>query len=312
MFIVATVVVTGVSRAAHYQDAVFALSPNYYYQLDETSTTGGAIDSTGHAAPGVFSGAYPAGQVGFPGPITINNGMNPPIPVPGVGGAANRSHFGNNVSHINLGPQANYAANAMTIAMFVKGGPSDGGDRLFTNNVSDPTKSLTIAIGKVEGLCVGINPGSVGKNAVKALKVPDNSTDDRGLSTTTDWWHIVVSTSGDTVVARYDNIQVWVNGVNRTANMLASSSGFGVENTLAKIGGRSANPASSQTHSGAQDEVSIWLNRVLTESEVNSLWQAAIVPEPTGYHSLAMAGVVLAFLHRTSNRKLIVIRRSRF
>lgn len=88
----------------------------------------------GRAAPAVFSGAYPGGQVGFPGPVTINNGPNPAIPIPGVGGAANLSHFSNNVSHVNLGPQADYAANAMTIAMFVRGGPSDGGDRLFTNN----------------------------------------------------------------------------------------------------------------------------------------------------------------------------------
>ncbi|MDA0660870.1 MAG: hypothetical protein O3C60_18865 [Planctomycetota bacterium] len=170
--------------------------------------------------------------------------------------------------------------------------------------MSDPTKSLTIAVGKLEGLCVGINPGSVGKNAVKALKVPDNSANDLSLSTTTDWWHIVVSTSGETALARYDNIQVWVNGVNRTANMLASASGFGVENTLAKIGGRSANPTGSQTHSGAQDEVSIWLDRALTESEVNSLWQAATIPEPTSLHSLMIFGVVIDLRRRNSMEKL--------
>ena len=33
--------------AAAYQDAVLALNPSYYYQLNETSTAGGVIDSTG-------------------------------------------------------------------------------------------------------------------------------------------------------------------------------------------------------------------------------------------------------------------------
>ena len=32
----------------------------------------------------------------------------------------------------------------------------------------------------------------------------------------------------------------------------------------------------STTHSGAQDEVAIWLDRVLTDKEAESLWEAAI------------------------------------
>jgi hypothetical protein len=45
---------------------------------------------------------------------------------------------------------------------------------------------------------------------------------------------------------------------------------------MAKIGGRRATPTDSTTHSGAQDEVAIWLDRVLTDAEAESLWEAAI------------------------------------
>ena len=41
----------------------------------------------------------------------------------------------------------------------------------------------------------------------------------------------------------------------------------------AKIGGRRADPTDSTTHSGAQDEVAIWLNRTLTDEEALALYE---------------------------------------
>ena len=89
-------------QAAAYQDAVLALSPSYYYQLNETSTAGGVIDSTGHAAPGSYNGDYENGppMVGGPGPTEVFGGLA----VPGVGGDANFAHYSNNAGHIILGP----------------------------------------------------------------------------------------------------------------------------------------------------------------------------------------------------------------
>src|SRR6187401_3249522 len=90
------------ARAAAYQDAVNALNPSFYYQLNETSTAGGVIDSTGHAAPGTYNGDYINGppMVGGPGPLEVYGGLA----VPGVGGAANKAHYSNNAGHIILGP----------------------------------------------------------------------------------------------------------------------------------------------------------------------------------------------------------------
>src|SRR5689334_22660952 len=96
-------------RGAAYQDAVNALNPSFYYQLNETSTAGGCIDSTGHATPGTYNGDYVNGppQVGGPGPLEVFGGLA----VPGVGGAANLAHYSNNAGHIILGPGVNYGAN---------------------------------------------------------------------------------------------------------------------------------------------------------------------------------------------------------
>ncbi|MGI9243030.1 MAG: hypothetical protein ACR2RV_19690, partial [Verrucomicrobiales bacterium] len=45
---------------------------------------------------------------------------------------------------------------------------------------------------------------------------------------------------------------------------------------MAKIGGRRSDPTDTTTHSGAQDEVSIWLDRVLSDGEVATLWESAV------------------------------------
>ena len=79
---------------------------------------------------------------------------------------------------------------------------------------------------------------------------------------------------------RAENIQVWVNGENRTDNLSVTNWGWGVDTNSAKIGGRHADPLATTTHSGAQDEVSIWLDRVLTDKEVLSLWNAALQDRP--------------------------------
>ncbi|HEX2747219.1 MAG TPA: hypothetical protein VHM91_04400, partial [Verrucomicrobiales bacterium] len=261
------------ASAAAYQDAVNALNPSFYYQLNETSTAGGCIDSTGHATPGAFNGDYVNGPpvVGGPGPLEVFGGLA----VPGVGGAANHAHYSNNAGNIGLGPKENYGAKSMTVALFFKAGGSQGGDRLFTNNLEDPTLSFQINVAN-DGLVMSVNPNDLGEPAERTLYLEDDSQPDRRLiDPNAGWFHVVASTHGDTGPERAANFRIWVNGVDRTANLKPNATGWGIAGDLARIGGREPDPTHTTTHSGAQDEVSIWLNRVLTDAEVASLWDAA-------------------------------------
>jgi|GEM_PF-880198 len=260
-----------------YQDAVLAMAPNYYYELNETSTAGGAVDSTGNAAPGVYNGNYANGpMVGAPGPLEVFDG----IAVPGVGGSANLSHASNNAGHITLGDGNDYGANAITVAMFLKAGSSQGGDRIFTNNLTDPTKSFQIVTGN-NGLVLAVDPTQAGADAERTLYLEDNSGPDRRLiNADSGWFHIIASTSGATGAERAANFRLWVNGVDRTGNLQPDSVGWGTDTGMAKIGGRRSNAGDSTTHSGAQDEVAIWLDRVLTPEDAQNLWQAAITAPP--------------------------------
>jgi hypothetical protein len=276
------------TQASVYQDAVRSLSPSFYYELNETDTAGGAADSTGHAAAaGEYNGDYDDGpMVGIPGPEEVYGG----IAVPGVGGESNLAHISNNAGHITLGPGEAYGANAMTVALFIKAGQgAQGGDRVFTNNLEDPTKSFQIVIGN-NGLVLAVDPSETGELAERTLYLEDNSGHDTSfLQEASGWFHVVASTEGADGAERASNLKIWVNGVDRTENLIPDVVGWGTDTGLAKIGGRRDDPTDTTTHSGGQDEVTIWLNRVLTEGEVQSLWQAALTPAGTGYVKLTDA-----------------------
>ena len=178
----------------------------------------------------------------------------------------------------------------MTVSTFAKsGGNPQGGERVWTNNLADPLTSFQIVVGN-DGIVVSTNP-TLGCNANdgcghKSLFLPGEAVDftntgaDRGLSNMpdNDWWHIVASTSGTTAQERTDNIQLWLNGVNRTADFRPGTAGWGVDTDQAKIAGRRAAPDDSTTYSGSVDEVSIWLDRVLTDAEAQNLYAAATDP----------------------------------
>lgn len=265
----------GAAQAANYQNTVIGLAPNFYYELNETDTEGGAIDTMGNApAPGVFNGTYGdfGPMVGGPGALELFEG----IAVPGLGGDDNLAHYSNNEGHITLGDGNLYAAKAMTVSFFFKAGPAEGGDRLFTNNITDATKSFQVVTAN-NGLVLSVDPNTTGETAERTLYLEDNSGPDRRLiDSESGWFHIVASTEGATGAERATNLKLWINGVDRTDNLQPDSTGWGTDTGLAKIGGRRAEPTDSTTHSGAQDEVAIWLNRVLTDNEVADLWESAI------------------------------------
>ena len=267
----------GTAPAAPYQDAVKSLRPTYYYELNETTTDAGVRDTMGNATgPSSYNGDYVNGPpaVGGEGPLEVFDPLGP-LPVPGVGGASNLAHYSNNAGHIILGKGTDYGANAMTVAFFLKAGPAQGGDRIFTNNLADPTKSFQINCGN-DGLVMAVDPSQGGAASQRTLYLEDGSGPDRRLiDPNSGWFHIVATTEGATGAERAANFKLWVNGIDRTAHLRGDPTGWGIETEFAKIGGRGPDPTSTQTHSGAQDEMAIWLNRALTADEVNSLWRAA-------------------------------------
>jgi len=274
------------ARAANYQDTVIGLAPNFYYQLNETDPAAGALDTMGNApAPGLFNGEYGGGGpiAGGPGALEVFQG----IPVPGLGGADNLAHYSNDQGHLTLGDGNLFAASSITVALFLKAGPAQGGDRIFTNNLTDATKSFQVVTAN-NGLVLSVDPNNAGFEAERTLYLEDNSGPDRRfIDPESGWFHVIASTEGATGAERAENLRVWINGVDRTENLQPDTTGWGTDTGMAKIGGRRSDPTDSTTHSGAQDEVAIWLDRVLTDEEAMALWQAAtnevIVPlEITG------------------------------
>ncbi|MFT6861845.1 MAG: hypothetical protein ACJAVK_000398 [Akkermansiaceae bacterium] len=273
--LIVSVLSWSVAQAANYQNTVIRLAPTYYYELNETLTESGAIDTMGNAvAPGVFNGDYVGGgpMVGTPGPLVVYGDVS----LAGLGGAENLAHSSNNAGHITLGDGNLYASPAITVSLFLKAGTAQGGDRIFTNNVVDATKSFQIVTAN-NGLVLAVDPGNSGEIAERTLYLEDNSEPDRRfIDPEAGWFHIVASTEGATGPERAANFKLWVNGIDRTANLQPDSTGWGTDTGMAKIGGRRATATDSTTHSGSQDEVAIWLNRVLTDDEVAELWQSAI------------------------------------
>ena len=291
--------------AGRYSDQVLSLNPTFYFQLNEPASeaAGGALDVISNERFGSYKGDYDVdrgdglGELGVSGPDFLIEGgrwrtseswseRGNPIALAGLD-ADNTSHASNDVAQVVLGPNEGFGAPAMTVAMFVRGGPTEGGDRLFTNNLFDPMLSFQIVTG-LDGLVVATNP-QVGCSSEfecghRVLSMPQegvrfsNRGADHGLlSADNGWWHIVVATEGVTPLERTQNIRLWLNGVNRSKDMLPGQNyGYGVNTTLAKIGGRWHDNTHPTTHSGAQDEVSIWLDRVLTNEEALSLYEAAI------------------------------------
>ena len=268
------------SSAANYQATVIKLSPTYYYELNETTTENGVLDTMGNAPKnGEYNGFYGEGgpEVGGEGPLYVFSADDPNgIAVPGLGGADNLAHYSNNSGHITLADGNLYGSSSITVALFFKAGPAQGGDRLFTNNLSDPTKSFQVNVAN-DGLVLAVDPSNTGELAERTLFMEDNSGPDRRLiQSESGWFHVIASTFGDTGRERASNFKLWINGVDRTDNLQPNVTGWGINTGLAKIGGRRADAADSTTHSGAQDEVAIWLDRVLTDKEAESLWEAAI------------------------------------
>ena len=142
---------------------------------------------------------------------------------------------------------------------------------------------------------LAVDPSETGEFAERTLYLEDNSGHDLSLlQEASGWFHVIASTEGADGEERASNLRIWVNGVDRTENLVADVVGWGTDTEMAKIGGRRDDPTDTTTHSGGQDEVAIWLDRVLTVAEAQGLWQAAITPPraiPVGFQFTAITKI---------------------
>jgi hypothetical protein len=264
----------GSAAKADYAAAVMALSPSHYYRLNET-VEGMAEDSAGNidgTHQGIIFEGF--GEVGAAGP-----------PVPGLE-PTNVAFGANNTASIGLGDGTNFAASTMTISAWFTENGSEGGDRLWTNNQTDPNNSFQIFFGGGFGdvaasIGIGLNPavngfpasGLPSGSGVGNFHIPDSTVPVKDGQ----WHHIVASRNGNNI----ENVIVVIDGVNYDVTTWRDSTDtWGTTGSDAQIATRTPpdGGAAMQALNGTVDEVAIWLNRQLTVAESIALYQAAVNP----------------------------------
>jgi hypothetical protein len=257
---------------ADYPAAVLSLSPSHYWRLNET-TEGIAVDEVGgvNGTHGGFFGDG-LGQLGVEGPPV--SGLEP----------TNVAFGANDWASIAIGPGEAMAASTMTVAAWFRTNGSQGGDRLWTNNQTDPNTSFQIFFGGGFGdtaanIGIGLNPslngfpaeGLPSGSGVGNFHIPDSTKAvKRG-----DWHHIVASRNGNNI----EDVIVVIDGVHYGPDTWRdSTTGWGTTGTDAHIATRTPGDGGPSQHvlNGTVDEVAVWLNRQLTVEESIALYNAAI------------------------------------
>jgi hypothetical protein len=262
--------------SADYKAAVLALSPDHYYQLDET------VEGTAFDAAGGINGTHQGffgdglGQIGVPGPD-----------LPGFD-SSNLAFGANDASSVGLGPGTAFANGTLTVAAWFKVAGSQGGDRLWTNNQSDPNTQFQIFFGGGSG-DVAANIGfslnsSINGFPLEGLPSGDTVGNFHIPETTVavknnQWHHIVASRNGNNI----EDVIVVIDGVNYGVDTWRDSTDtWGTTGSNAQIGTRTPPDGgpSLQAINGSVDEVAVWLGRQLTVAEAISLYQAAVGSTP--------------------------------
>ena len=260
------------SVLADYATELLSLNPDHYYQLNET-TAGAVTDSGTNPLSATHAGTFGVGgaEVGVTG-----------VTLPGFV-ANNKALSCNDMGGIQLGNSDTFAADTMTVSLWMKEpnptSVSGYSDRIFQNNSS--TDTMTICFSKT---------GSI--------FVITGTTEDRQLGDANLWirqntWHnIVVVRNGDYVA----DAKLFVDGVDRTSLLSDQNFSWGNTGSNAWVGTRDAALAPSFM-SGQIDEVAIWQDRALTESEISSLYTTAVGPQPnlSGYGGAVLASDPIAF-----------------
>ncbi|MEM7314245.1 MAG: LamG-like jellyroll fold domain-containing protein [Planctomycetota bacterium] len=270
-----------------YQNAVMALSPSHYWQLNETEE-GMVMDSVGglHGTHAGFLGPGFA-EPGVPGPGRDEDGFGDDLPGLGEGNLAFGAY---DWGSIDLGPGAALADSTMTISAWFATAGSQGGDRLFTNNQSDGNVSFQIAFGggfndTAASLVVGLNPsvngfpfsGLPSGSGVGNFHLPDSTVPTKDNV----WHHIVASRNGSNI----EDVIIVIDGVNYDITTWADSTDtWGTTGTNAHIATRTPGDGGGamQVLNGRVDEMAVWLGRQLTVEEAIGLYEAAINEPGTG------------------------------
>jgi hypothetical protein len=271
---------TPVALGGNYADTVRSFNPTHFYRLDETQQGQATDTGTGTLIHGMHEGQFPPGQVGVDG-----------VPLPGFD-ASNRSILAGNAAGVNLGPGTNFAADVMTIAMWVRTASGDNGigDRVFTNNVvrleggTENSFQITLpAGGNAWGIAVATGNEDQPFNHQLAVRTSDVNFQDNT------WRHLVVVRNGDDV----SNIKVIIDGVDYTSRLEPTTAGWGTTGSNAHIGVRADDGNSAHNFNGNIDDTAIWLNRALTVPEAIAIYQSSFVPEPAGLSLLAGGGLLM-------------------
>ena len=172
----------------------------------------------------------------------------------------------------------------MTVAMWFQVGVgfpdgSDGGDRLWTNNQTDPNNAFQITLGGSSNLIIGINPalngfpgaGLPSGSGVGNFQIPTSEL----VVKDGEWHHIVASRSGNDI----EDVIVVIDGVHFGVDTWADSTDtWGTTGTDAQIGTRTPGDGGASSHAmnGSVDEVAIWLGSQLSIEESIALYNAAV------------------------------------
>ncbi|XAM00837.1 PEP-CTERM sorting domain-containing protein [Phycisphaeraceae bacterium D3-23] len=272
------------ASAQDYQDAVNALNPDHYWQLNET-TVGTAVDSAGSE-----NGTH-AGNYNGPGQFYMSGfgevGVDGPDNAPGLGDD-NLAFAAYDAASIGLSDGSNFANSTMTVAMWFQvgvgfPGGSDGGDRLWTNNQTDPNTSFQITLGAGANLVIGLNPalnGFPGAGLPSGASVGNfQISESEVVIKDNEWHHIVASRNGNNI----EDVLVVIDGVHYDVDTWSDSTDtWGTTGTNAQIGTRTPGDGGLSQHAmnGRLDEVAVWLGRQLTVEESIALYNAALGAEP--------------------------------
>lgn len=265
---------------ADYRSAVESLNPSHYWLLDETGGSAGttAVDSAG-SVNGAYAGFFDPGE----GEIGVEG---PPVNI----GSGNLAFNANNFASVDIGPGSAMATSAMTVAMWFKENGSEGGDRLWTNNQTDPNTSFQIFFGGGSGdiaanIGFGLNPAANGfpESGLPAGSGVGNFHIAETVVAVKDdqWHHIVASRNGNNI----ENVIVVIDGVHYGPETWADSTDtWGTTGSNAQIATRTPGDGggSQQALNGPVDEVAVWLNRQLTVEEAIALYNAAVAPGDPG------------------------------
>ncbi|MDY0165743.1 MAG: LamG-like jellyroll fold domain-containing protein [Thermoguttaceae bacterium] len=250
-------------------NAVSALQPSHYYRFFEDG--GVQASDSGFAAakrpgmmqfntPSTFNVAGPGPDDGLLGFLGTNSAYSPDgLPSSGTPRA------------LDLGPGSNFAAEQMTVSMWIKApeGKAYAWDRLFTNNQTTANNNFTIVMteatdyGNVWGLWLATGTGNGDAKFLPktTLDLADGN-----------WHYIFAVREGDN-----RNFKLMIDGVDYTTKLENPSvQNLGTEGSNAWIGGRTS---TAVVFDGMIDEPAIWVGQALTVHQGRALYFAA-KPDP--------------------------------